>query len=159
MFPNTLRRWRVHQEKSDLYDSLAQKYLYDMLKEGPFVCVACGQANTFMNHPVHTRDELLDFLFPNCCRGLCQIMGSQIRRDRVHQLLGNLGFGSTSPAGVFKHACNVCSKTDQTKACGKCKLAQYCSPECQRMDWSFHKPHCKAICKAMSGVLPQAEDR
>ncbi len=30
------------QEKSDLYDSLAQKYLYDVLKEGPFVCVACG---------------------------------------------------------------------------------------------------------------------
>lgn len=148
------------QEKSDLFQALAQKYHHEVLDHGPFVCVACGhQANRFMNHPVHARGELLDFLFPICSRGPCEIMGSQIRRDEVHQLLGLVGFGSTLPAGVFKQPCNVCSKTDQTKACGKCKLAQYCSPECQRIDWPRHKPHCKARCKAMRGVTLQAENR
>jgi MYND finger len=35
-----------------------------------------------------------------------------------------------------------------SKVCGNCRLARYCSPECQREDWKVHKKICP--------VLPQS---
>ena len=49
--------------------------------------------------------------------------------------------------------CHNCSEVDeavpldQTMSllkCGKCKSAYYCSKECQRADWKFHKKQCHA---------------
>lgn len=30
----------------------------------------------------------------------------------------------------------------EAKTCGKCKQTTYCSPECQKNDWKFHKKKC-----------------
>ncbi len=84
------------QEMSDLFHFLAQKYHHDVLAHGRFKCLACGdQANPFTNHPIQTHGEILDFLFPICSRGFCEIMGSQLRKDTVHQALSRVGFGTT----------------------------------------------------------------
>jgi len=39
--------------------------------------------------------------------------------------------------------CNACDKTT-TKLCGRCKIAFYCSKECQRAKWPTHRVHCGA---------------
>ena len=49
-------------------------------------------------------------------------------------------------AAVIANTCRLCgmfSKNGKTKRC-KCKLARYCSKECQRGDWGEHKLVCTA---------------
>ena len=42
--------------------------------------------------------------------------------------------------------CDHCFKTSTGEKgllkCGKCKVARYCNRECQKADWSTHKPRC-----------------
>ena len=40
--------------------------------------------------------------------------------------------------------CKVCQKNTSSK-CGRCKGEYYCSKECQRSDWKFHKSFCPKI--------------
>ena len=43
----------------------------------------------------------------------------------------------------------ICGKKEDTafefKRCGRCKIVRYCSPECQKKDWEFHKKSCKGL--------------
>jgi len=40
--------------------------------------------------------------------------------------------------------CRHCSKTSESlQKCGRCKIACYCSKECQTAHWSTHKTNCK----------------
>lgn len=43
--------------------------------------------------------------------------------------------------------CNVCKKLT-IKKCAGCKLAYYCSRECQEADWKIHKLTCKSTSKS-----------
>ena len=48
--------------------------------------------------------------------------------------------------------CMVCSKNlDKARYCGGCKMASYCSIECQRKDWKHHKK----ICTKLGPTLPK----
>jgi len=41
--------------------------------------------------------------------------------------------------------CSYCKQTvkrKDLKTCSRCKFAQYCSKECQKLDWPSHKEHC-----------------
>ena len=38
--------------------------------------------------------------------------------------------------------CNVCGMPTRHKACAKCRLAHYCSKECQNRDWPYHRREC-----------------
>jgi len=64
--------------------------------------------------------------------------------------LANRGRGSD--AAVF--LCCACGK-EGTKAslsvCGRCRMANYCSPECQRQAWGAHKKECVAHKGATQG--------
>jgi len=40
-------------------------------------------------------------------------------------------------------ACQNCGNQDRLAACRACGKAQYCSVDCQKTDWKFHKEHCK----------------
>lgn len=46
---------------------------------------------------------------------------------------------------------DACAKLEATHstfaACSRCKCVVYCSPACQKADWSSHKAHCKAPIK------------
>jgi FOG: Ankyrin repeat len=42
--------------------------------------------------------------------------------------------------------CSVCSK-QATQKCGKCKLAYYCSAQCQKDSWAQHKSFCQEAIK------------
>jgi len=46
--------------------------------------------------------------------------------------------------------CYNCEKSEPTvklQVCSKCKVATYCSPECQTKHWKIHKRECKNLCK------------
>jgi hypothetical protein len=51
-------------------------------------------------------------------------------------------------AGARRDApCDTCGVPEVTKKCNGCALARYCSPACQRADWTKHKATCKLIQK------------
>ncbi|KAJ6577738.1 hypothetical protein B0H19DRAFT_1121209 [Mycena capillaripes] len=41
--------------------------------------------------------------------------------------------------------CNKPVKEGQVKVCGACKMAVYCSPQCLKMTWWYHKQTCAAL--------------
>ena len=52
-------------------------------------------------------------------------------------------------------SCNGCGKSStRLKQCVKCKVATYCSKECQTKDWKVkHRRHCKEI-RRLQAILP-----
>ncbi|CAL1694646.1 unnamed protein product [Somion occarium] len=66
---------------------------------------------------------------------------------------GDAAFDASTPSRKeikqnIKHLEYVCSgcgeekRADQMKACGRCKIARYCSTQCQKSDWKRHKLDC-----------------
>jgi MYND finger len=46
----------------------------------------------------------------------------------------------------MKKVCTRCEVQDKPLSkCSRCKVAVYCSYECQKEDWSNHKKHCKTL--------------
>ncbi|PPQ79279.1 hypothetical protein CVT25_002718, partial [Psilocybe cyanescens] len=42
-----------------------------------------------------------------------------------------------------RRACRAqCGEGNPKLVCSKCKIARYCSPECQKEDWKYHKTYC-----------------
>ena len=55
---------------------------------------------------------------------------------------------------AFNVSCNNCKiffREQQIKRCSRCKLARYCSVECQKNNWNSHKPLCDLIIKEIDG--------
>jgi MYND finger len=70
-------------------------------------------------------------------------------RDMPRGSGGSLGSGSHLPTGGLQ--CNACGSDKKREAnatsqalltCMRCKLARYCSKECQKVDWEEHKTAC-----------------
>lgn len=53
-----------------------------------------------------------------------------------------------SPGAMVLHQTPLCSHLPCVKLayykCAKCKQVSYCGPECQKIHWKSHKPHCCA---------------
>lgn len=47
------------------------------------------------------------------------------------------------PEVIFKKACVECRSTETLRKCAGCFVAHYCSPECQRKNWTDHQIICK----------------
>ncbi|THU90565.1 ankyrin [Dendrothele bispora CBS 962.96] len=60
-----------------------------------------------------------------------------------------------------KKCCDGCGKENVAlKACARCHVARYCSVECQRKQWSTHKPRCQPFSTPNTVVLkPSYESR
>ena len=52
--------------------------------------------------------------------------------------------------------CSVCKQfLETTRSCIKCKCIRYCSKECQRKDWDYHKLYCESF----SGFWANQQDK
>jgi hypothetical protein len=49
-----------------------------------------------------------------------------------------------APATTSSNRCAGCGGANAVMRCARCKAVFYCSPKCQRSDWSQHRRHCKA---------------
>jgi hypothetical protein len=54
-----------------------------------------------------------------------------------------------SPVGCNNPGCvnlrGLSEAETAAKACGGCKVARYCSQECQRGHWKVHRPTCQRL--------------
>ncbi|KAF7361381.1 hypothetical protein MSAN_01170900 [Mycena sanguinolenta] len=51
-------------------------------------------------------------------------------------------------------SCDACGKTDSSlKNCGRCRVARYCSSECQVKAWPSHKTNCRPFCASNTVTL------
>jgi hypothetical protein len=68
-----------------------------------------------------------------------------------HQTQGDLSSKTYKQAATvdcdstsLKHVCVMCpAQGSDMKYCARCRIARYCSAECQKADWSHHKHICK----------------
>ena len=60
------------------------------------------------------------------------------------------------PLFVKGDFCGFCRKTGDLKTCQRCKLAQYCSQNCQGSDFARHKGDCKSV-GFYSGLISEVE--
>ena len=44
-----------------------------------------------------------------------------------------------------KEVCNSCGKAADLKVCSRCRVVKYCSPECQKNDYRWHRKTCTAL--------------
>jgi hypothetical protein len=59
--------------------------------------------------------------------------------ERRHELIN-----STQDPKTGQKICSFCKQIpEKRKKCGKCKIAIYCSRECQAQDWMIHKLKCE----------------
>jgi len=55
-----------------------------------------------------------------------------------------------------KAICTRCaSEGAKMQLCGNCRVAKYCSRECQKLDWKDHKPRCKELREAYEKKLQE----
>jgi hypothetical protein len=54
----------------------------------------------------------------------------------------NTFLSEIAPEKVNRCANDGCSNVRNLKRCKKCKIFTYCSVQCQKIDWSNHKPMC-----------------
>jgi hypothetical protein len=76
----------------------------------------------------------------------------RLSRDRRLRLVGarghELSAEKRSDVRYLRHpfvrgACDTCGKDEGSRlACGRCRVAQYCAPECQKKAWPNHRQIC-----------------
>ncbi|GLC37506.1 hypothetical protein PLESTB_001754900 [Pleodorina starrii] len=75
------------------------------------------------------------------------------RKPEEHDLAATPGVvdgNSAAPPAVPHCVCLQCGVLipQPPKTCGSCKLAAYCSKDCQRQHWQRHKPQCARLLQA-----------
>ncbi len=75
----------------------------------------------------------------------------RLSRDRRLRLVGRRGraLGALADDARYRRhpfvrgACDTCGKDEGKRlACGRCRIAQYCSPDCQKKAWPSHRHIC-----------------
>jgi len=87
-----------------------------------------------------------DITCVNVCSDGCQ---------ETARILNYEAFSYCNVAPVVPRMCFACSEFPAASACGRCGLAVYCGPDCQRAHWkSSHKYFCELLA---AGKLPKVE--
>jgi len=140
-------------------------------KSQEYRCCKCGKAQTYIGckNILFGPHLMMPCSTPQCgeekCRLECQaeadVMMKQLgtvaaaqgktSENSMHALLGNR---LASSLGTFGRVCEMCAMKDdpdpngfKNKTCSRCKLAYYCSSECQTKQWKIHKAACKKVSK------------
>lgn len=125
---------------------------FKMLKKGYTLLVANGQKHNFLDLSVGLRIEVLDTVTVAPCSMDDLINLSKTYHDCKDKMCWTCGRGGREEVAtkVPERAAAVegtaCSSKEELKKCGACKMARYCSKECQTKHWKEgHKRTCKAM--------------
>ena len=151
-----------------LIEALVQRSRTQLLELTAWRCCHCGQGVTdlqkFAKSPSGlTREEpngkvrcaILGFACcgkPECDLPLRQRLEQQLRGFASSGLPGARNFHPRQN----RVACSKCGKCEPVaaafKKCSRCKVAFYCSKDCQEAHWKTHKQVCKKASKSPPGV-------
>ena len=109
---------------------------FTTLRRGRTLCVMFAQRHMFLDLTVGLRVEELDTVQVIKC-SLSDLLALSKRYSQCSECCW--GCGKTSSG-------DSCGATASLKKCSACKVAHYCSKECQVKDWKeTHRRFCKAI--------------
>ncbi|MCJ1368721.1 hypothetical protein MMC16_007866 [Acarospora aff. strigata] len=159
-----LARNPTHEEKLAFANQLVARYNPRALDMKSLGCVTCGR-------PAHKSVDWLTYalrdpgclavnntLLPVCQAASCARKAQRgldlYRKDpSLHQGVVKLG-----PEIV---SCRTCFKDFSGKvplrACSRCNATLYCSPECQKINWKWHKQQCTGRVEAAKLTAEQLE--
>ncbi|RPA80794.1 hypothetical protein BJ508DRAFT_362446 [Ascobolus immersus RN42] len=136
---------------------LQRQLSLDHFARQTWACIGCGEAAHLLDH--HTvlglynfnNDDkwigpnVLDYQVPLCSvdKEECVKKGVDIVADKLKET--NIDIKDCVNAAG---RCVVCGIEEGTKRCTGCKHVSYCSRDCQKSDWMFHKLACKPVVKA-----------
>lgn len=107
-------------------------------------CYTCGKpaSFTFSTKKVIGHEEAdgirVTLYFPGCSKD-CALKSINNSEEPLKKLLGSLVTDYD-----HQNVCKSCKKMGKDlKICTGCRLAWYCSSECQKNDWKVHKPYCQ----------------
>jgi hypothetical protein len=103
------------------------------------------------NHLVLARKLLLDRYDAQIEQGPQEIIEGDpeavpaISNHTIQDFLRAFSSGCTQviAAQPATPTCFACHENPGTQACGRCKIAKYCSRACQKNDWKTHKKQCR----------------
>jgi hypothetical protein len=75
-------------------------------------------------------------------RGVILVLAKHLPCDCFKRLKMTVKIG----LGLTGAPCDACLKdymVEELKYCARCNVTRYCSKECQKNDWAFHKKDCK----------------
>jgi hypothetical protein len=114
-------------------------YHLDVIKNNITHCSECNaKTNKCHDMTVAMSPEIVVFCFIPCC------MKKHCTNKCLEEI--NQYRNGMKQHSIVKYQCGGCGKINlqqKFRVCGKCKLAHYCSQECQMMDWSKHRLLCK----------------
>ncbi|KAI9016188.1 hypothetical protein DFJ74DRAFT_644872 [Hyaloraphidium curvatum] len=110
-------------------------------------CVGCRRATSAYRIRISTvavgDAEQIDVgIFPHCDVATCRE-----RSDAGHAADYPVALGEGCLCAAVGCRAFATERSRGMQRCGKCKSMRYCSPECQRKDWSRHK----AVCQPREG--------
>jgi hypothetical protein len=135
-------------------DMIGRSY-HDMLSLKPsWYCFSC-QGNFHKFNSIHSGLTGTDengrvpcplFLIPVCNDGRCDTTSMQEFHSILARAAKATGTKRTSHPDRGIQVCRKCKKSDdaseQFSKCSRCKVAYYCSRECQKGHWKIHKKDC-----------------
>ncbi|KAJ5038626.1 uncharacterized protein L3040_006307 [Drepanopeziza brunnea f. sp. 'multigermtubi'] len=109
-------------------------------KAGALVYLGCQEGFPTKVLPGGKEPTIIDFAAPVCiATGTCHTQASKQLREALEHAPG---------IEILKpglKSCAVCGQSDTVKPCSGCRDFAYCSKECQKTHWPFHKKHCRHV--------------
>ncbi len=159
-----LARNPTHEEKLAFANQLVSRYNPRALRMKSFGCASCGrqahQAVDWLTYALRDPGCLAvnNTLLPVCKSLLCArraktALEAYRQKPSLHQGRVTLGPEILSCRTCFRDY----SDTMPLQACARCGATLYCSPECQKINWKFHKQQCKGRVEAAKLTTEQLD--
>ena len=156
-----LAREPTHAEKLAFIDQLKSRYKPRALSEKAFQCVTCLRpAHQSVDWTTYAlRDPgsvgspgclaVNDILFSTCKAASCAKKAQRSLDEYIKGMARRRGVKTWDPEIM---SCRTCLRDFSDKlpcqACARCQATLYCSVECQKINWKWHKEQCKGRVEA-----------